>query len=169
MCVWGENSVEKCVCVCLFLSEQCGISVLSSLQLDQAANTPVFTVQVDSQGKQGGKERSFSYVNIRIFSFSLFLWCFCASIYFQDRASWVWDLCFLQTGLWSACCLVMFICIEWSGRKKSDASQTPRERGPAACRVRTTSPPSLLQNTIIGCQRYQLEPAQLFPQVRLQQ
>lgn len=46
---------------------------------------------------------------------------------------------------------------------RSDASQTFKERGPAACQVITTSLPSLVQDTIIGCQRYQPEPAQLFP------
>lgn len=44
-----------------------------------------------------------------------------------------------------------------------DASQTSKEHGPAVCQVITTSLPSSLQDTIIGCQRYQLEPAQLFP------
>lgn len=50
-----------------------------------------------------------------------------------------------------------------SSLSPSDASQTFKEHGPAACQVITTSLPSLLQDTIIGCQGYQLEPGSTFP------
>lgn len=46
---------------------------------------------------------------------------------------------------------------------RSNASQTFKDDGPVACQVITTSLPSLLQDTITGCQRYQPGPAQLFP------